>query len=1177
MRYYLSANTTYEAGDVLLGSSGVPSIAALNASSQITQSVTIPGGTAPGSYFILFYADGATSGITESNENNNVAYRSMTVNNCSSGLPDLVVSNGYVTGFTGCAGDLITLNYEVENIGGATAPASVVAYYLSTNPNAGGTILNATGIGSLGVGSGTSQTVSVTIPSGTSVGTWYLRIVNDPSGLVGEGPNGELNNNHPVALTVTNCSGLADIRITYNGIPPSSGIPEQLIDVSFDYDNIGSADAPSSTVGFYLSQDDEFDPLVDELLDDRSLNSLTVGQVRTKNTFFFVPDCPNCGDYYVIIKVDDENEVAESNESNNFYAFPFTISGCVVCDVVVPPNGLAFQSQGGSGNVQVTTDHCCEWTATSNDEWITIVNDLGYGDGTVNYTVAPCAGGGSMTGSITIAGQTHTITQDCTESCNNSQDFVWAVQAGSTTLSDAAAGLAIDAVGNLYMTGDIQGAANFGGGITLTTNGTAPDIFVSKHNPAGTIQWAVQFGGADSEVGTGVAASINGDVYVVGTAEAAVTFGGTALTPNGPNEEIAFLVKLSTSGVVQWARKLNPDYSGDAKDVHIDSQGNILVVGRVADNSGADGTGVFVAKYDPSGALLFYSNYGMGILTKSGNGISTDANGAIYIVGQYMQTMTIGPITLSTGPELTQEAFFAKLDGDGSVLWAKRVITQDGSGSSDAFTSMAVDADNNIYAAGVVSGTNADVEGTVVPLNGTSMIVVRYDPSGTPAWVRVSNGYGDSEDMVVGQDGNVYLSGYFQSTLELGQASIVVLGSQDAFVGSIAPDGSVNWLRGFGGSTHSESAEGVVTNVMDEVFVAGEFRGTNVFGSTTLTSLGSADIFLAKYQHCDLPEVAVNHDGNLTICQGESVLLSTDYCESSTYQWVMGGAEVVGATSPTYSAGEPGSYTVVVTVAPGCSATSAPAVVSFEENIVVNPGVYGPLCSNGTPIPLSATPANGAWSGQGVTGNQFDPSSGTQTLAYSVTVGDCSATGWTTIEVEEALSLGSIVGSPTVLVNANEQYGIPAIDGATYSWILPTGWVSNATDGALLDVTIGPPPYTTVQVCVEVSLSACVQTVCTDVWVDGTTEVSTDATGTTWFIVVPNPSQGEFQLLVNGTNSEPTEFRVYNAVGELVVAPLVVQPAQPEVLHMLDEAAGVYYMRATRAGEVRVVELVIQR
>lgn len=1175
MRYYLSTNTTYGAGDVFLNSSIVPSIGALNSSSVITQNVTIPGGTAPGSYFILFYANGATSGIAESNENNNVAYRSIGVNNCASGLPDLVTSDGFITGFTGCAGDMITVNYEVENIGGAAAPASVVAYYLSNNPNSGGTYLSATGIGGLGVGSGTSQEVSLTVPFGTAAGDWYIRIVNDPSDLIDEGTSGESNNNTPLDITIVDCSGLADIRITYNGAPPSTGIPEQLIDVSFDYDNIGDVDAPSSTVGFYLSQDDVFDPLVDELLDERSLNSLTVGQIRTKNTFFFVPDCPNCGDYFVIIKVDDDDEVAEDNESNNFYSFQFTITGCVVCDIVVPPTGLSFQSQGGSGNVQVTADHCCEWTATSNDEWINILNDFGYGDGTVSYTVAPCADGASRSGSISIAGQNHTITQDCTEFCNNSQNFVWAVQAGSSTLSDAAEDLAIDASGQLYMTGYIQGAASFGGGITLTTNGTAPDVFVSKHDPSGTVQWAVHFGGADQEVGSGVACSSSGDVYVVGTAEAAVTFGGTTLNPNGTNEEIAFLIKLNSSGVLQWARKVNPDYSGRANSVHIDPQGNVVVVGGVDDYIGSDGAGVFVAKYSPSGALLFYANYGMGFYLKTGFDIASNTTGDIYVVGRYSTAMTFGSVVLNTTTALDIEAFIAKLDANGAVLWVRRVTTP--GLSSDLFGTVAVDSQGNVYAAGGVFGPEADAGGLVVPLTGGSMLVVKYGSDGVLSWVRASNGYADCEDMLFGQDGNLYLSGYFASSLELGSEVITEMGGQDAFMGSMDANGTVNWLRGFGGSTHAETANGIVTNATNEVFVAGEFRGTNVFGSTTLTSLGSADVFLAKYQHCDLPEVLVSASGPLAICQGESVLLGTDYCESSSYQWILDGAEIDGATNPTYSASEPGSYAVIVTVAPGCSATSASVFVSLEESIVVVPGNYGPLCSNSAPIPLNGTPTNGTWSGQGVQGNQFDPSSGTQTLAYSVAVGDCSATAWTTIQVEEAPTLDSIDGSTTVLVNAIEQYEIPAIDGATYSWTHPNGWVSNVTDSTLLEVTIGPPLYTTVEVCVEVSLGACVQVACMDVWVDGTTVMSDVATGSPWFIVVPNPSQGDFQLLVSGANLEPTEFRVYNALGELVVAPLVVRSSQPQVLNLVDESTGVYYMRATRADEVRVVELVLQR
>jgi hypothetical protein len=72
-------------------------------------------------------------------------------------------------------------------------------------------------------------------------------------------------------------------------------------------------------------------------------------------------------------------------------------------------------------------------------------------------------------------------------------------------------------------------------------------------------------------------------------------------------------------------------------------------------------------------------------------------------------------------------------------------------------------------------------------------------------------------------------------------------------------------------------------------------------------------------------------------------------------------------------------------------------------------GSYGPLCSGGASITLAGTPAGGTWSGTGVTGNQFNPSAGTQTVSYSVTQNGCTGSASTTITVNAAptVSTGS--------------------------------------------------------------------------------------------------------------------------------------------------------------------------
>ena len=81
------------------------------------------------------------------------------------------------------------------------------------------------------------------------------------------------------------------------------------------------------------------------------------------------------------------------------------------CSYSVSPTSRAFTPVAGSGTSSVTTTAGCSWTAVSNAAWITITSGTsGTGSGTVYYSVAANSGG-PRTGTLTIAGQTVTITQ----------------------------------------------------------------------------------------------------------------------------------------------------------------------------------------------------------------------------------------------------------------------------------------------------------------------------------------------------------------------------------------------------------------------------------------------------------------------------------------------------------------------------------------------------------------------------------------------------------------------------------------------------------------------------------------------------------------------------------------------------------------------------------------------
>jgi len=96
----------------------------------------------------------------------------------------------------------------------------------------------------------------------------------------------------------------------------------------------------------------------------------------------------------------------------------------VSCTYSISPTSQSFNSSGGTGSVDVTTQSGCSWTAISNVSWITITSgSSGTGNGTVNYSVSTNTGS-QRTGTITIAGETFTVTQEGITECSAWDDVI---------------------------------------------------------------------------------------------------------------------------------------------------------------------------------------------------------------------------------------------------------------------------------------------------------------------------------------------------------------------------------------------------------------------------------------------------------------------------------------------------------------------------------------------------------------------------------------------------------------------------------------------------------------------------------------------------------------------------------------------------------------------------------
>ncbi|MGA2954636.1 MAG: BACON domain-containing carbohydrate-binding protein [Thermodesulfobacteriota bacterium] len=82
------------------------------------------------------------------------------------------------------------------------------------------------------------------------------------------------------------------------------------------------------------------------------------------------------------------------------------------CTYSINPTQQSFGSAGGSGSIGVTAGSGCAWTTQSNAGWLTITaGSSGPGSGTTVYSVATNSSPSARTGTMTVAGQTFTVTQ----------------------------------------------------------------------------------------------------------------------------------------------------------------------------------------------------------------------------------------------------------------------------------------------------------------------------------------------------------------------------------------------------------------------------------------------------------------------------------------------------------------------------------------------------------------------------------------------------------------------------------------------------------------------------------------------------------------------------------------------------------------------------------------------
>ena len=185
-RYYLSADQQKSGGDILLGGTrSVPSLAAGQSSSG-SATVTIPSSVPLGAYYLLACAD-ELNAVAETSETNNCLASAAQVNVAT--RPDLVETAVNNPPASATRGGTFKVTDTVKNQGTVTAGASATRYYLSLDTQKGSGDVLVTGsrsVPSLGAGNTSRASVTVTIPTATPLGTYYLLACADDLAAVAE-------------------------------------------------------------------------------------------------------------------------------------------------------------------------------------------------------------------------------------------------------------------------------------------------------------------------------------------------------------------------------------------------------------------------------------------------------------------------------------------------------------------------------------------------------------------------------------------------------------------------------------------------------------------------------------------------------------------------------------------------------------------------------------------------------------------------------------------------------------------------------------------------------------------------------------------------------------------------------------------------------------------------------
>lgn len=560
---------------------------------------------------------------------------------------------------------------------------------------------------------------------------------------------------------------------------------------------------------------------------------------------------------------------------------------------------------------------------------------------------------------------------------------------------DIGYGVAVDADGNAYVTGS-TGSTNFPTGTPLqAATGGDFDLFVAKLNPTGTaLAYSTYLGGAGFDRGTAIAVDALGNAYLTG-----VTTSGNFPT---------------TTGAFQTT------FGG----------------GTCGTTACSD---AFVTKLNPAGSALVYSTYLGGSDSDSGQGIALDDSGNAYVTGSTLSTIFPTAAPLQATGNGGADAFVTKVNPDGTGLVYSTYL---GGTDGDFGQAIAVNTAGNAYVTGYTFSTNLPTVNPYKAANAGSadVFVAELDAAGSAlVYSTYFGGAGVDRAFALALDesGDVFITGDTVSSLDFpvtagayqttfGGGTCGAAPCSDAFIAELDPAGSSLLYSTFLGGSNNDSGSAIALDSAGRVFVTGSTFSDNFpsfdalqtsFGGGVCGSNPCSDAFITVLNPADSTLLYSTFLGGNQTDFGQAIALDatsnafvTGSTASPTFPATVGVVQVArGGNTPTGDA-----FLVKIGPADSAAVALSPQKLAFADQATgfTTAAQTVTLTNSGSlALSISSIEAHGDFGVAGTTTCGPTVAAGGETCAINVTFTP-TATGDRTGDVTITDSAG---GSPHVI------------------------------------------------------------------------------------------------------------------------------------------------------------------